>query len=406
MIITKDSTTLKLPILLVDKWEELFGKLTGSSMEEILGKVPFESWKQLDKEIRTYDDDFYLYLILEEYTDRINTTSKPIRISPVLKDWIERHFETSTKTTGTDKPKQTLYVQFSIVMAELIYINKQGLDISPSTLETPIFHLHGNKNWFRPNFKELLEELPSPINSSLELFGGTGILSTDISKNGHFSKILYNDDDRDKVDFFKVLKKSPGKLNLYCQYFTHHPEKVTELENSKHLSSFERAVLFWCKNPPSSRKTGTLFSAASILYTNVEFSNSDALKCLQKHLNEDNLLILCDSPYIYTKGYENRNTQSKQKDFTYADFERFAKEILKAKGIFLFFCRITASRSYYIPEEQQNTEADKYIRGKIDDCFINKGLFYKDFSYGNHGTIERVITNHPFNDFLPYSSHC
>ena len=36
MIITKDSTTLKLPILLVDKWEELFGKLTGSSMEEIL----------------------------------------------------------------------------------------------------------------------------------------------------------------------------------------------------------------------------------------------------------------------------------------------------------------------------------------------------------------------------------
>ena len=195
MIITKDSTTLKLPILLVDKWEELFGKLTGSSMEEILGKVPFESWKQLDKEIRTYDDDFYLYLILEEYTDRINTTSKPIRISPVLKDWIERHFETSTKTTGTDKPKQTLYVQFSIVMAELIYINKQGLDISPSTLETPIFHLHGNKNWFRPNFKELLEELPSPINSSLELFGGTGILSADISKNGHVSKILYNDDD-------------------------------------------------------------------------------------------------------------------------------------------------------------------------------------------------------------------
>ena len=271
-------------------------------------------------------------------------------------------------------------------------------------MEPPVFHLLGNKNWFRLYFRDLLKELPSRIDSSLELFGGTGILSADISESGHFSKILYNDDDMDKVNFFEVLQKSHGRLNIECQYYSRFPEQIQKLKQKKNLSHLERAVLFWCKKQKNSFKNCMQFPVASVSYANVIFTATDAFKCLKKHINEENRLILCDSPYIYTRGYEDRNTRSKQRKFDYDDFKRLAKNILKAKGIFLLFCRVTASRSYHKSREQQNTEADSYIRGKIDDCFMDKELFYRDFDYDQKGTIERVIANYPFSSFQPYNS--
>ena len=71
-------------------------------------------------------------------------------------------------------------------------------------LHSPVLPVHGNKNWMREeHYASIFAQLPSNITSCVELFGGSGILTADASVFG--LNCTYNDDDKDKQNFFKCL---------------------------------------------------------------------------------------------------------------------------------------------------------------------------------------------------------
>ena len=84
--------------------------------------------------------------------------------------------------------------------------------------------------------------------------------------------------------------------------------------------------------------------------------------------------------------------------------DKLAKKLSKAKGIIIIHCRLTAPKDYSKKREEQDLEADKYVRSKIEDISMDKGFFYKKIPYRHSGTIECIISNYPFESFSPFTS--
>lgn len=276
-------------------------------------------------------------------------------------------------------------------------------------LGSPVLTVHSNKNWMRGEYSSIFKQLPARIGFCAELFGGSGILTADASNFGLVC--IYNDDDRDKQNFFKHLISEPTNLELTCIYY---------LENSKaqitsKSPSLDKAAFFWVESYRKNKKKDlsqkqmekayeltSQFRQASEIYKNVKFIKRNALTYAKKFVNAENYLVIIDPPYLFTKDYSSRNT-SNPKSFGSDEWDKLAEIFHNAKCIFIIHCRLTAKKDYSKKREEQNLEADTHIREEIEKLFADKGLYYKEIPYGGLGTIECMISNYQFKSFSPFT---
>ena len=74
------------------------------------------------------------------------------------------------------------------------------------------------------------------------------------------------------------------------------------------------------------------------------------------------------------------------------DLEKISTIFEDAECIYITHGRLTAPKDYSKKREEQDLEADTYIRRKIEQLYMDKGLFYKEIPYGNLGTITKERT--------------
>lgn len=289
---------ISMPKFLEDKFSACFSKkLTARSLAESIIEIPQKNLLKNCKRINQFDTDYFIYMCIPDMKDRKNKIEKKLRVNCYFMEYLNN----LTEKLGLKQKDDSLTPSILCNLIALLCYTKINecstqTQFNNQTLDTPLFNLHGNKQWFREHFKNYITELPSNINTSIELFGGTGILTADIQ---HYAKewtSVYNDDDKDKINFFTTLIKDPYKLMLRCNYYKKHKEM-------RYLLDGKSAESFWINNvSDNNERCQQGFYSASLLYKSVKFTNTDALKCLKKYMTNRNALILCDSPYIYTKG--------------------------------------------------------------------------------------------------------
>lgn len=266
----------------------------------------------------------------------------------------------------------------------------------------------------KEHYAPIFEQCPKRINSYIELFGGSGILITDAVNVG--LSCTYNDDDKNKQNFFKCIKEKPSDLRMKCIYYLDNPDaRITSKS-----PSLDRAGFFWAdicrKNLSKSKSKKTTqekmmtaleptwqFEQASKIYETVTFKKRNALSYAETCRYNENLLVIVDPPYLYTKDYSSRDTDNK-KSFEFEDWKKLAKTFSNAKCIWIIHCRLTAPKNFCKKREEQNSEDDTYIRCKIEQLFKNNRFYYKEIPYGGLGTIECMISNYHFKSFHPFSN--
>lgn len=385
-----------------------YGKLL-----ELLAGLYASELKELTKKRKEkgYNFDFFEKVILPNKKDRDATKDVSISIPMVEKEYLKNltgannfsdivttalcmliyHYkkQISNNVITNDETSEPLtakeFVEEQMKRGRYKEFNKEI---------RPPFHLHGNKYWDGAILYNCMRQLPDSFNKCVDLFGGTGYLTILADLSEHFEECFYNEDDLEKQQFFKTLIKYPVPLKCACLSTQPAPKKVAE------------ATSFWKENSPKNisdkKSTVEYFPDIANIFKEVHLSNKDALKYLKKWLNEENVFIAIDSPYLYSKGYEDRETKTKEKDFPIAKQKTLSEMCSKLKGIFLYFCRITGTRSYNKNDKQEYAEDDAYIKGTIDDLFAGKNYYYLDIKYSGSGTIERMISNYPFDGFEMY----
>ncbi len=143
----------------------------------------------------------------------------------------------------------------------------------------------------------------------------------------------------------------------------------------------------------------------SLLLQGISATNEDGVKVLENYHNKKNYLLMIDPPYRACDGYDIKTSDETKTNFTDEQHEKIAELLYHCRATFLYCCRITAPRSYedmnIISDKYKN--ADKVYKGMIDEVFSGKKLYYFDCKPESNGTIERIISNHPFTGFKPYN---
>lgn len=133
--------------------------------------------------------------------------------------------------------------------------------------------------------------------------------------------------------------------------------------------------------------------------------NKDSLKLIKRYIKKLETLLLVDPPYIFTNGYPRDNV-SGVKDFSYDMMKSLVRMLLQHEGIFLYFCRVTATRPNGKYSSDDYIYQDAILKEKIDEMFYGKkDIYYMDYDHviqNNADVIERVISNYPFLGFTPY----
>lgn len=415
----------RIPALEVE-FERAFGcKFTPSILSDIIAECDKINVKKLFKKIKTrYTNKYYLNIILTSATDRANIVSKSTRLS--ISEWA---FINSVMTdTKDDKIDSRGLSNFVFFLAFLIYCKNRNISITKPDMKdffSPIFHVMGNKEWFKDKFCNMFEQLleEKDIETTLDLFGGSGVLTGYIQdyccKNNLILESRYNDLDKNKLNFFKQLTTSPKELKRKCRklletydYYNDKGdiESILKLkENAESLISqkgLHGAAAFWYVNTTNQngnvnkQKSKSLeeFAYASELYKNVIFERSDALYRLKKWYDNEKAFIIVDPPYPYTLGYLHLLAND---DFALEVHTKLYEKLLNAKATWIYFGRIKASASYTKNEDtQKRADRDAQCLSFFDDNFQNKGVFYFDVPLRD--TVERIVSNYSFKGFKPY----
>lgn len=117
----------------------------------------------------------------------------------------------------------------------------------------------------------------------------------------------------------------------------------------------------------------------------------DAIKIIQKYKYtfDESTLIMADSPYVDTKGYNTGQTAC-VKTYDFNAHEQLRNELVEAPhnwADFMFFCRLT----------DKNHVLSRALEQKIALLYANNYLLYADIELGD-GHIDRVITSYEFED--------
>lgn len=423
---TSVSKTINRMPALETEFKRVFGyDFTPSVLSDMIAECDKKEIKKLFKKIKTrYTNKYYLNIVLTSATDRANIVSKSTRLS--ISDWA---FIDSVMTdTENDKTDTRGLSNFIFFLAFLIYCKNRNISITKPDMtdfSSPIFHVMGNKKWFKDKFCNMFDQLltEKDIETTLDLFGGSGVLTGYIqdycSKNNLNLESRYNDLDKNKLKFFKQLTTFPKELEHKCRklletydYYNNKgdTESILKLkENAESLMSqkgLHGAAAFWYVNTTNKngnvdkqkRKSLEEFVYASELYKNVIFERSNALYRLDKWYNDEKAFILVDPPYPYTLGYLHLLANE---DFALEVHVKLYNKLLNAKATWVYFGRTDAPRSHRNNQNKKKLAFDDVQHlSFFDDAFQNKGLFYMDRKVNKN--TERIVSNYPFEGFKPY----
>ncbi|MFR7523295.1 MAG: hypothetical protein ACLUU1_13060 [Ruminococcus sp.] len=423
---TSVSKTINRMPALEAEFKRVFGyDFTPSVLSDMIAECDKKEIKKLFKKIKTrYTNKYYLNIVLTSATSRANIVSKSTRLS--ISDWA---FIDSVMTdTENDKTDTRGLSNFIFFLAFLIYCKNRNISITKPDMtdfSSPIFHVMGNKKWFKDKFCNMFDQLltEKDIETTLDLFGGSGVLTGYIqdycSKNNLNLESRYNDLDKNKLKFFKQLTTFPKELEHKCRklletydYYNNKgdTESILKLkENAESLMSqkgLHGAAAFWYVNTTNKngnvdkqkRKSLEEFAYASELYKNVIFERSNALYRLDKWYNDEKAFILVDPPYPYTLGYLHLLANE---DFALEVHVKLYNKLLNAKATWVYFGRTDAPRSHRNNQNKKKLAFDDVQHlSFFDDAFQNKGLFYMDRKVNKN--TERIVSNYPFEGFKPY----
>lgn len=423
---TSVSKTINRMPALEAEFKRVFGyDFTPSVLSDMIAECDKKEIKKLFKKIKTrYTNKYYLNIVLTSATSRANIVSKSTRLS--ISDWA---FIDSVMTdTENDKTDTRGLSNFIFFLAFLIYCKNRNISITKPDMtdfSSPIFHVMGNKKWFKDKFCNMFDQLltEKDIETTLDLFGGSGVLTGYIqdycSKNNLNLESRYNDLDKNKLNFFKQLTTFPKELEHKCRklletydYYNNKgdTESILKLkENAESLMSqkgLHGAAAFWYVNTTNKngnvdkqkRKSLEEFAYASELYKNVIFERSNALYRLDKWYNDEKAFILVDPPYPYTLGYLHLLANE---DFALEVHVKLYNKLLNAKATWVYFGRTDAPRSHINNQNKKKLAFDDVQHlSFFDDAFQNKGLFYMDRKVNKN--TERIVSNYPFEGFKPY----
>ena len=350
-----------------------------------------------------------IYTCFPDYIDRHNLPKIEIRTHSYMEQAICR----LTERPSFKKEDINRAVQI-ILYAEYFKHNKNtapavpfpktsGTQNAACCPKRPLLHVMGEKGWYGAHFTGILRQLPTGIEHFVDVFGGSGYLTELAEQSGMFQTVLYNDDDLNKQDFFDVISKAPADFKALC--LTETEESLQDiLDKDESLTESERKVLsaakLFLKSRPENISLGKQLDDVKLtseIFRRVTRSTTDGLAVARKYCKNANAFIAVDSPYSGTKDYDDRRTDNK-KAFLDSDHQELAEMLTKSEAIFIWFGRCTAPRGNkkpYIPK-------DDIYRGKIEDLFANKGLYVRDYHYRDWGTIERVVSNYPFEGFSKF----
>lgn len=423
---TSVSKTINRMPALETEFKRVFGyDFTPSVLSDMIAECDKKEIKKLFKKIKTrYTNKYYLNIVLTSATDRANIVSKSTRLS--ISDWA---FIDSVMTDmENDKTDTRGLSNFIFFLAFLIYCKNRNISITKPDMtdfSSPIFHVMGNKKWFKDKFCNMFDQLltEKDIETTLDLFGGSGVLTGYIqdycSKNNLNLESRYNDLDKNKLKFFKQLTTFPKELEHKCRklletydYYNNKgdTESILKLkENAESLMSqkgLHGAAAFWYVNTTNKngnvdkqkRKSLEEFAYASELYKKVIFEQGDALYRLDKWYNDEKAFILVDPPYPYTLGYLHLLANE---DFALEVHVKLYNKLLNAKATWVYFGRTDAPRSHRNNQNKKKLAFDDVQHlSFFDDAFQNKGLFYMDRKVNKN--TERIVSNYPFEGFKPY----
>ena len=423
---TSVSKTINRMPALETEFKRVFGyDFTPSVLSDMIAECDKKEIKKLFKKIKTrYTNKYYLNIVLTSATSRANIVSKSTRLS--ISDWA---FIDSVMTdTENDKTDTRGLSNFIFFLAFLIYCKNRNISITKPDMtdfSSPIFHVMGNKKWFKDKFCNMFDQLltEKDIETTLDLFGGSGVLTGYIqdycSKNNLNLESRYNDLDKNKLKFFKQLTTFPKELEHKCRklletydYYNNKgdTESILKLkENAESLMSqkgLHGAAAFWYVNTTNKngnvdkqkRKSLEEFAYASELYKKVIFEQGDALYRLDKWYNDEKAFILVDPPYPYTLGYLHLLANE---DFALEVHVKLYNKLLNAKATWVYFGRTDAPRSHRNNQNKKKLAFDDVQHlSFFDDAFQNKGLFYMDRKVNKN--TERIVSNYPFEGFKPY----
>ena len=423
---TSVSKTINRMPTLEAEFKRVFGyDFTPSVLSDMIAECDKKEIKKLFKKIKTrYTNKYYLNIVLTSATSRANIVSKSTRLS--ISDWA---FIDSVMTdTENDKTDTRGLSNFIFFLAFLIYCKNRNISITKPAMtdfSSPIFHVMGNKKWFKDKFCNMFDQLltEKDIETTLDLFGGSGVFTGYIqdycSKNNLNLESRYNDLDKNKLKFFKQLTTFPKELEHKCRklletydYYNNKgdTESILKLkENAESLMSqkgLHGAAAFWYVNTTNKngnvdkqkRKSLEEFAYASELYKKVIFERSNALYRLDKWYNDEKAFILVDPPYPYTLGYLHLLANE---DFALEVHVKLYNKLLNAKATWVYFGRTDAPRSHRNNQNKKKLAFDDVQHlSFFDDAFQNKGLFYMDRKVNKN--TERIVSNYPFEGFKPY----
>lgn len=423
---TSVSKTINRMPALEAEFKRVFGyDFTPSVLSDMIAECDKKEIKKLFKKIKTrYTNKYYLNIVLTSATSRANIVSKSTRLS--ISDWA---FIDSVMTdTENDKTDTRGLSNFIFFLAFLIFCKTRNKSITKPDMKdfsSPIFHVMGNKLWFKDSFYSMCDQLlaEKDIETTLDLFGGSGVLTGYIQdycyKNSLNLESRYNDLDKNKHNFFKQLTTSPKELERKCRklletydYYNDKGdiESILKLkENAESLMNqkgLHAAAAFWYVNTTNQNgnvnkqkcKSLEEFVYASELYKKVIFEQSDALYRLDKWYDNENAFIIVDPPYPYTLGYLHLLAND---DLTLKNHIQLYTKLLNAKATWVYFGRIDASRSHINNQDKKKLAwDDAQLLSFFDDAFQNKGLFYMDRKVNKN--TERIVSNYPFEGFKPY----
>lgn len=410
MTTTKISTTLTLPIELVEKCKAHYNTANASdaiykALADFL-LLPYAEQRL---------SSFALHNVIPNIEDRRNVRSFSIRVPKKLSQIIgalsERNFsETVSMILGKTLYSASHSTCAPVSAPQLLYVigNKWK-----SEMQAAIDNIKGTAE--RNTWTTSVETCA----------GGLGIYS-----NFKFAdNEILNDSDWQKINLYKAVQENPRELIIQARSLTVDQitfDRLKELvKNTQPTSAvnYEIAAAYLFLNFNSYRKTGitmdnkaseTCFfkalSSIGALHQRLKqcaisdkpdtaLYNLDIFRIIEKYRKQTDVLFIIDPPYLDADLYNSKENEFGQKEHEcLAKLLRMVKQ--NNKNDFIYFCRITAPHKYQNKENSEEYNID--MKGCIDDLYYGQGFYYIDVPYDKDGTIERIITSFDFDGAVPY----
>lgn len=214
--------------------------LTATSLYRAICSLRSSDKDLLLKRVQKYDGSYFVRQL--DISPKKSKKKKAIRKNPETETFLKLHM-------CKDGEKDSFSTMFTNMVGFLCYIKENPTQQKDETttgqivpLSSPVLSVHGNKEWAIEEYIPIFEQLPDSIDTCVDLFGGSGILTSLASTYG--LNCIYNDDDKDKQNFFKCLINKPSELRIKCIYYIANPDA----QLPPRASALDKAGLFWANS--------------------------------------------------------------------------------------------------------------------------------------------------------------